>query len=83
VDAERCRRAYLCGVDPVASKQLKLPFMADLVREASKTSASLGELLKKTGTSNTMHIPLFPSGSTTGTQGQESLILKEPLQSGK
>ncbi|MDM7919733.1 MAG: 3,4-dihydroxy-2-butanone-4-phosphate synthase [Methanosarcina sp.] len=37
------------AVDPVASKQLKLPFMADLVREASKTSASLGEVVEKDG----------------------------------
>ena len=37
------------AVDPVASKQLRLPFMADLVREASKTSESLGEVVEKDG----------------------------------
>ncbi|AKB19229.1 MULTISPECIES: 3,4-dihydroxy-2-butanone-4-phosphate synthase [unclassified Methanosarcina] len=37
------------AVDPVASNQLKLPFMADLVREASKTSESLGEVVEKDG----------------------------------
>ncbi|AKB31136.1 3,4-dihydroxy-2-butanone 4-phosphate synthase [Methanosarcina siciliae HI350] len=37
------------AVDPVASKQLRLPFMADLVREASKTSESLGKVVEKDG----------------------------------
>jgi len=37
------------AVDPVASKQLRLPFMADIVREASKTSESLGEVVEKDG----------------------------------
>ncbi|AKB78781.1 3,4-dihydroxy-2-butanone 4-phosphate synthase [Methanosarcina horonobensis HB-1 = JCM 15518] len=37
------------AVDPVASKQLKLPFMAELVREASKTSDVLGEVVEKDG----------------------------------
>jgi 3,4-dihydroxy 2-butanone 4-phosphate synthase len=37
------------AVDPVASKQLKLPFMAELVREASKTSDTLGEVVEKDG----------------------------------
>lgn len=37
------------AVDPVASKQLRLPFMADIVREASKTSESLGEVVEKEG----------------------------------
>ena len=37
------------AVDPVASRQLRLPFMADIVREASKTSESLGEVVEKDG----------------------------------
>lgn len=37
------------AVDPVASKQLRLPFMAELVREASKTSDTLGEVVEKEG----------------------------------
>ena len=37
------------AVDPVASKHLKLPFMAELVREASKTSDTLGEVVEKDG----------------------------------
>ncbi len=37
------------AVDPVASKQLRLPFMAELVREASKTSDMLGEVVEKEG----------------------------------
>lgn len=37
------------AVDPIASKQLKLPFMAELVREASKTSDVLGEIAEKEG----------------------------------
>lgn len=37
------------AVDPVASKQLNLPFMAELVKEASKTSSILGEVVEKEG----------------------------------
>jgi 3,4-dihydroxy 2-butanone 4-phosphate synthase len=37
------------AVDPVAAEQLKLPFMADLVREASKKSDTLGEVVEKEG----------------------------------
>ncbi|AKB73567.1 3,4-dihydroxy-2-butanone 4-phosphate synthase [Methanosarcina lacustris Z-7289] len=37
------------AVDPVASKQLRLPLMADIVREASKTSESLGDVVEKDG----------------------------------
>jgi 3,4-dihydroxy 2-butanone 4-phosphate synthase len=37
------------AVDPVASQQLRLPFMAELVREASKTSDVLGEVVEKEG----------------------------------
>jgi 3,4-dihydroxy 2-butanone 4-phosphate synthase len=37
------------AVDPVASKQLNLPFMAELVREASKISNALGEVVEKEG----------------------------------
>lgn len=37
------------AVDPVASRQLKLPFMAELVREASKVSDILGEVVEKDG----------------------------------
>ena len=40
------------AVDPVASKQLRLPFMAELVREASKRKATLNMIL----------ILPFPSG---------------------
>lgn len=37
------------AVDPVASKRLNLPFMAELVREASKNSNSLEEVVEKAG----------------------------------
>ena len=37
------------AVDPVAAKQLSLPFMADLVREASKSSDFLGQVVEKEG----------------------------------
>lgn len=37
------------AVDPVASKQLKLPFMAELVREASKTNDMLEGVVEKEG----------------------------------
>ncbi len=37
------------AIDPVASKQLNLPFMAELVREASKASDILGEVVEKDG----------------------------------
>lgn len=37
------------AVDPVASKQLRLPFMAELVREAGKSSDVLGEIVEKEG----------------------------------
>jgi 3,4-dihydroxy 2-butanone 4-phosphate synthase len=37
------------AVDPVASRQLRLPFMAELVQEASKTSDLLGEIVEKEG----------------------------------
>lgn len=37
------------AVDPVASKQLKLPFMAELVKNASKASDILGEVVEKEG----------------------------------
>jgi len=37
------------AVDPVAAKQLKLPFMADLVLEASKSSYDLEEVVEKKG----------------------------------
>jgi len=37
------------AIDPVASKQLNLPFMAELVQEASKNNNSLEEVVEKTG----------------------------------
>ncbi|HHV24485.1 MAG TPA: 3,4-dihydroxy-2-butanone-4-phosphate synthase [Methanosarcina sp.] len=37
------------AVDPVASKQLRLPFMAELVREASKNGDVLGRIVEKEG----------------------------------
>jgi len=37
------------AVDPVASKQLGLPFMADLVRAASKQEEDLGQVVEKAG----------------------------------
>lgn len=37
------------AVDPVASKQLKLPFMAELVREASKANDMLEGVVEKEG----------------------------------
>ncbi|MCQ1534556.1 3,4-dihydroxy-2-butanone-4-phosphate synthase [Methanosarcina sp. KYL-1] len=37
------------AVDPVASRQLGLPFMAELVREAGKASEALREVVEKTG----------------------------------
>ncbi|AKB26362.1 3,4-dihydroxy-2-butanone 4-phosphate synthase [Methanosarcina sp. MTP4] len=37
------------AVDPVASRQLRLPFMADLVRDAGKFNGELGEVVEKEG----------------------------------
>lgn len=37
------------AVDPVASKQLGLPFMVDLVRAASKQDEDLGQVVEKVG----------------------------------
>ena len=52
-DVKRMRKdagGLICvAIDPVASKQLKLPFMAELIREASKTSDVLGEIVEKEG----------------------------------
>ncbi|MFI5383169.1 MAG: 3,4-dihydroxy-2-butanone-4-phosphate synthase, partial [Methanosarcina thermophila] len=52
-DVKRMRKdagGLICvAIDPVASKQLRLPFMAELVREASKTSDMLGEIVEKEG----------------------------------
>ena len=37
------------AIDPLVAKQFKLPFMADLISEASKTSDFLGEVVEKEG----------------------------------
>ena len=37
------------AIDPLVAKQLKLPFMVDLVSEASKTSDFLGKIVEKEG----------------------------------
>ena len=37
------------AIDPLVAKQLKLPFMVDLISEASKTSDFLGKVVEKKG----------------------------------